>query len=107
MAQKRSGRGRPPKDDEEAIQYVLAIRREHPAVGYREAARRYFKRHPKKLTAKAESEARRVGEKAARRQGRYPTATELVLLRRLGMHLGFAIQAIQQLIDRWQRVGRS
>ena len=66
MPPKREGPGRPEKDDQEAISYVWRLRRENPRIGNREAARRYFQEHPEKLTAKLESEARRVGDKAGR-----------------------------------------
>lgn len=97
------GRGRPPRDDREAVRYVLEQRYKNPRVGYREAARRYFQANPEKLKAKLESEARRVGDKAARLGGRLPTPSELQLLKRLQWHLAVGGDAIRELLTRWER----
>ena len=70
-------RGKPPKDDSEAISAVQSTRLFNPKIGYREAARRYFRDHPEKLgSTKLESAARRVGDKAARADGRRPRRSD-------------------------------
>jgi hypothetical protein len=102
---KREGPGRPEKDDEDAVRYVLQLRRENPKIGHREAARRYFKAHPEKLKAKLESEARRVGDKAARWMT-LPTPSERERLKRLEMFLIFGAQLVRELLERWEQLDK-
>lgn len=105
MPPKREGPGRPEKDDEEAIRYVWRLRRENPRIGHREAARRYFQEHPEKLTAKLESEARRVGDKAARSR-KLPKPRERERLRWIVFALYSAAKELDVLLDRWDRLGK-
>lgn len=103
MAQKRDGRGRPEKDDEEAISYVLRLRGENFRIGYREAARRYFQENPEKLAGKKlESAARRVGDKAARGIRR-PRQAQRERLRWIVLVLYTAIKDLEELLERWER----
>lgn len=102
MARKRDGRGRPAKDDQEAISYVIRLRRENPRIGHREAARRYFQEHPEKLTAKLESEARRVGDKAALRKT-VPRQAQRERLRWVVFVLYTAAKEMDELLQKWER----
>ncbi|HTG33869.1 MAG TPA: hypothetical protein VLB76_13145 [Thermoanaerobaculia bacterium] len=102
MPPQREGPGRPERDDEEAIQYVWRLRRENPRIGYREAARRYFQEHPEKLKAKLESEARRVGDKAARSR-RVPRQAQRERLRWMVLMLYTIGNELAELLKRWER----
>ena len=67
------------------------------------SARRYFQEHPEKLTAKLESEARRVGDKAGERHRGIPTQSEWNALLSLQRHLIFGIQLVNDLLGRWKK----
>jgi hypothetical protein len=104
VAQKRGGRGRKPDKDDEAVSYVLKTRQSNPRLGYRAAALKYFQEHPnkRKKKSKPESEARRVGEKAAKLD-RIPTLSELQSLKYLHRDLVFGAELIRKLLERWEK----
>lgn len=100
---KRTGPGAPPKDDSEAVADVRRVRLLNPRLSYREAARRYFKKHPKKLgDTKLESAARRVADKARRADGRSPGRSHLQDLELLHLRLFGLVQDLAAIIARLQ-----
>ena len=105
------GPGRPPDNDEVAVQWVQQYVLEHHRIGCREAARLYFTKYPKKRKAARKgkglvqiaSEARRVGDKAGARNRGIPTQSEWRQLLALQRHLLFGLDLVNDLLRRWKK----
>jgi hypothetical protein len=97
---RQPGPGRPPRDDDEAVEHVRHTHLLNPRIGYREAARRYFREHPDKLDVKLESAARRVADKARRADGRAPARPHLQALKMVQFRLFLLANELSGLVDR-------
>lgn len=102
VARKRNrGRGRPPLNDDEAVEFVLDKRLINPRLSYRRAARLYFLNNEEKLgNTTLESAARRVADKAMKKDGRRPRQGDADRLQLIAFRLHFLTTEIQALADR-------
>lgn len=98
---KRTGPGRPRKDDHEAVEAVQSTRFTNSRIGYREAARRYFRENPEKLGGvKLESAARRVADKAMEADGRRPNRSYLEHMESIVFRLNIVAMDLHRLAQR-------